>query len=76
MSRPAQGTRRLEHRATVSRGGPFGELVRALKALFDPYRPELHYMRGPGPKWHAKHSAAAQPVGASAVPAAVRYEAR
>jgi hypothetical protein len=23
--------------------------------LFDPYRPELHYMRGPGPKWQAKH---------------------
>jgi hypothetical protein len=22
---------------------------------FDPYRPELHYMRGPGPKWHARH---------------------
>jgi hypothetical protein len=22
---------------------------------FDPYRPELHYMRGPGPKWLAKH---------------------
>jgi len=21
----------------------------------DGYRPELHYMRGPGPKWHAKH---------------------
>jgi hypothetical protein len=21
----------------------------------DNYRPELHYMRGPGPKWHAKH---------------------
>jgi hypothetical protein len=20
-----------------------------------PYRPERHYMRGPGPKWHAKH---------------------
>jgi hypothetical protein len=19
------------------------------------YRPELHYMRGPGPAWHAKH---------------------
>jgi len=28
------------------------ELVRG---LFDPYRPELHYMRGPGPKWRAKH---------------------
>ena len=26
-----------------------------VKALFDPYRPELHYMRGPGPKWRAKH---------------------
>ena len=25
------------------------------KALFDDYRPELHYMRGPGPKWHEKH---------------------
>jgi hypothetical protein len=25
------------------------------RGLFDPYRPELHYMRGPGPKWHAKH---------------------
>jgi hypothetical protein len=24
---------------------------------FDPYRPELHYMRGPGPAWRAKHSA-------------------
>lgn len=23
--------------------------------LIDPYRPELHYMRGPGPKWYAKH---------------------
>jgi hypothetical protein len=21
----------------------------------NPYRPELHYMRGPGPKWRAKH---------------------
>lgn len=23
----------------------------------NPYRPELHYMRGPGPKWRAKHQA-------------------
>ena len=22
---------------------------------FRPYRPELHYMRGPGPAWRAKH---------------------
>ncbi len=26
------------------------------RELFDPYRPELHYMRGPGPKWHEKHA--------------------
>lgn len=25
------------------------------KELFGGYRPELHYMRGPGPAWHAKH---------------------
>jgi hypothetical protein len=24
-------------------------------SLFDRYRPELHYMRGPGPKWREKH---------------------
>jgi hypothetical protein len=23
--------------------------------LFDRYQPELHYMRGPGPKWREKH---------------------
>ena len=26
-----------------------------MKGMFDPYRPELHYMRGPGPKWREKH---------------------
>jgi hypothetical protein len=30
--------------------------VGMLSALFDPYRPELHYMRGPGPKWREKHA--------------------
>jgi hypothetical protein len=31
----------------------------------DSYRPELHYMRGPGPRWRAKHAhdAAADPQG-------------
>jgi hypothetical protein len=24
-------------------------------SLFDPYQPERHYMRGPGPKWREKH---------------------
>jgi hypothetical protein len=27
---------------------------------FDPYRPELHYMRGPGPAWRAKYGTDAQ----------------
>jgi len=27
-------------------------------AAFNPYRPEKHYMRGPGPAWRAKHMAA------------------
>jgi hypothetical protein len=37
--------------------------------FLDAYKPERHYMRGPGPKWHAKHSASlltaasAQPAG-------------
>jgi hypothetical protein len=26
-------------------------------AVFNPYRPERHYMRGPGPAWRAKHAA-------------------
>jgi hypothetical protein len=39
-----------------------GAIVRAFWSslkhdIFDTYRPELHYMRGPGPKWNAKHAA-------------------
>lgn len=35
-----------------------------LRSARDPYRPELHYMRGPGPKWQAKHGShtAARPA--------------
>jgi len=36
--------------------GELAEFIRAVRTLFgDSYRPELHYMRGPGPKWHAKY---------------------
>jgi hypothetical protein len=28
---------------------------RLTQALSAPYHPELHYMRGPGPKWREKH---------------------
>jgi hypothetical protein len=33
------------------------QLWRTFAELFNPYHPELHYMRGPGPKWHAKRPA-------------------
>ena len=39
----------------VRLGHPIAELRKVFKAWVDPYRPELHYMRGPGPKWHQKH---------------------
>jgi hypothetical protein len=44
---------------------PFAGLGQALatrwrkliRDLFSPYRPERHYMRGPGPAWRAKYGA-------------------
>ena len=40
------------------RSGPLNGLVAFWREFFlrafDPYRPELHYMRGPGPAWRAK----------------------
>jgi hypothetical protein len=41
------------------------------KALFDPYRPERYYMRGPGPKWHAKHDPR-RGSGAVAIPTVIQ----
>jgi hypothetical protein len=32
-------------------------LRNVMRDLRKPYRPEQHYMRGPGPKWHEKHPA-------------------
>ena len=29
---------------------------RLRRGCFERYRPEQHYMRGPGPRWHQKHS--------------------
>jgi hypothetical protein len=38
-------------------GPGIADLVRAAaRHLFHPYRPELHYMRGPGPKWRELHA--------------------
>jgi hypothetical protein len=35
-------------------------LWRMVVTLMHPYRPEKHYMRGPGPKWREKHMPSAQ----------------
>jgi hypothetical protein len=44
-------------RAAQGLAAELADLFRSLgKALLDPYRPERHYMRGPGPRWHATHS--------------------
>jgi hypothetical protein len=49
-------TRKLAARKNPGLVADIAELFRNLaNALFDSYRPELHYMRGPGPKWRAKH---------------------
>ena len=41
------------------------EMLRTFTHPFAPYRPELHYMRGPGPKCHDQRVG----VAASAAPA-------
>jgi hypothetical protein len=53
----------------------FADMCRTLRRdLFSAYRPELHYMRGPGPKWCEKHGAAPIPV-APAIPPTVHGRA-
>ena len=43
-------------RRTAEFVSDFASVVRNLiMDVRDSYRPELHYMRGPGPKWRAKH---------------------
>ena len=39
----------------LARTASFAEMLSPFGDLFNPYHPERHYMRGPGPKWHAKH---------------------
>jgi hypothetical protein len=49
-------------RATSSFAEALRELWQILRQSNGPYRPERHYMRGPGPKWHAVHGAPYAPV--------------
>jgi len=62
MSHPLAMSRNrtAEAVAAPSLGKALADLWRTLtRDLTGAYRPELHYMRGPGPKWHAKHAVAA-----------------
>ena len=68
-----QGDRRKAPGLAADLADLFHTLV---KALLDPYRPELHYMRGPGPKWHAKHRPALAEFHPHAVPALIRVRVR
>ena len=53
-------------RRTAESASDFASVVRNLiMDVRDSYRPQLHYMRGPGPRWHEKHDR---------VPAAARKE--
>jgi hypothetical protein len=60
-------TARSTHRASTARKAPaliaeVADLIRNLvKAMLDPYRPELHYMRGPGPKCRERDNGSARP---------------
>ena len=58
MATMYQGSERMRPTATICclYKSP-ADVIRTL-LQFDSYRPELHYMRGPGPKWHAKHELA------------------
>jgi len=48
--------RPVVHSVFWAAGAEVAQIWRTFKKdLSGPYRPELHYMRGPGPKWREKH---------------------
>lgn len=66
-----------ERRQAPSLAADIVDLVQSFaRALFDPYRPEHHYMRGPGPKWHAKHDPVTAAFGTMGAPALVRIRVK
>jgi hypothetical protein len=51
--------------ASGLRSAAMARLRSLSRNFFDPYRPERHYMRGPGPKWCEKHRNATASVDAA-----------
>ena len=63
-----RSARPVAHTVLSAAGAELAQIWRTLKKdLCDPYRPELHYMRGPGPKWREKHANASLPRNALAL---------
>jgi hypothetical protein len=61
-------------RKTAESASDFASVVHNLiMDVRDSYRPELHYMRGPGPKWRAKHQPRLR-FDSEAVPPAGRHQ--
>jgi hypothetical protein len=55
-SRPNSALARSRPESQLAVAALATRVWRGLKEhVFAPYRPERHYMRGPGPKWRAKH---------------------
>jgi hypothetical protein len=78
MTTTARATaRQTDRRKAPGLAADLADLFHTLvKAVFDPYRPELHYMRGPGPKWHAKHRPAFAELPVHAEPVLIRVRVR
>jgi len=71
-NRSAPSARRVEPPDRPPNFLAIAEAWRELRSGFlDTYRPELHYMRGPGPKWREKH-VAPQMARSGAVPTTLR----
>jgi hypothetical protein len=66
LQNAAKGTSILAELALVGTSAhemgqrPIAAITTRLQDVFDSYRPELHYMRGPGPRWREKHGIAAR----------------
>ena len=57
MAREARAESKLAPLARLALKGLMTFLFPALHGPSARYQPENHYMRGPGPKWRAKHLA-------------------
>jgi hypothetical protein len=60
LSSPAERRGGLGNPLGNPLGKPLAEWRQFLARAFDTYRPELHYMRGPGPACRAKQAASSQ----------------